>query len=121
MLCDAAVRPAANTSHKDDMGGHAGESIAAEVEKPIGQCDFFDQFFQNFPNASECIRTHPGASERIRKHPNRSGQVPASPKTSKRLKNLAKTRENFAKISQKFSRRLLGKNIFNFGNTCIIH
>ena len=54
----------------------------AQERLRLRKINFFDRFFQNFPNASECIRTHPGASERIRTHPNRSTQVPASPKTS---------------------------------------
>ena len=52
---------------------------------------FVDRFFQNFPNASECIRKHPGASEHIQMHPNRSRQVPASPTPSTNLQKLAET------------------------------
>ena len=99
-----------NTPPPNGFQGLATDKCSGEgagggpgAPKIVKNC-FFGRFFQNFPNASDCIRTHPGASQRIRTHPNRCRQVPASPKTSKKLKKLAKIRE---KISRKFSRRLV--------------
>ena len=63
---------------------------------------FSDQNFQNFPNASQCIRTHPDASECIRTHPNRSEQVRTSPKPSKNVRTLRTTRIFRTNISEIF-------------------
>ena len=66
------------------------------------------EIFRTCPNASRCIRMHPNASEHVRAGPSKSENLEKLAKTSKTLRKL---RENFAKTSRKFSRRLVLRDV----------
>ena len=73
----------------------------------------FGTTFQNFLKFPETVQTHPKASERIRTHPNASEWIRTGPNGSEQVRKHQKTcenHENFAKISQKFSRNLVFNN-----------